>query len=252
MSKKNKPKVLIFDIETSPNLAYVWGMWEQNVIEYEKQWEMLCFAYKWLGERRVTAIGTNTLRGGEKELVERLWKLFDEADIIIAHNGDNFDIKKSNAKFLEYGMLPPSHYKTVDTLKVSRKYFKLNSNRLEALGKLLKVGKKLPHTGFDIWLGCMNNDKKSWKTMLAYNKQDVVLLEKVYLSLRSWMNNHPNSNVVTGHTHNCPTCSSTRTQKRGFSVTRVNKYQRYQCQDCGAWSTGEIIKREKGNKVILK
>ncbi len=250
--KKNKPKVLFFDIETAPNLSYVWGQWEQNVLHNVKEWEILSFAYKWAGTNRIKAEGRYHQKRGERDLVEKLWHLFNDADIIIAHNGDAFDIKKCNSKFVEYSFPPPSFYKTVDTLKVARRYFKFNSNKLDDLGRTLGVGRKVLHNGFDLWLGCINEDPKSWKKLLTYNKQDVALLENVYNVLRSWMTNHPNSNVISGTTHNCPVCHSDKVQRRGTYMTRVNKYQRYQCLDCGAWSHGELIKRPPESKQILR
>ncbi len=48
-----KTKILVFDIETSPSLGYVWGKYKQYVIEFEQEWNMLCFAYKWLGEKKI-------------------------------------------------------------------------------------------------------------------------------------------------------------------------------------------------------
>lgn len=248
---KHKPKVLIYDIETSPNLSYTWGKWQQDVIDFEKEWYMLCFAYKWLGEKKIRVHSLPDYATYKKdkendfELVKELWNLFEEADIIIAHNGDKFDIKKSNAKFLEHGFRPPSNYKTVDTLKVARKHFNLNSNRLDDIGRLLKIGRKVPTTGFHLWKGCMTGDKTSWGQMVKYNKQDVNLLEQVYLELRPWMTNHPNMNLLQGTAHSCPTCGSGNCQKRGFRRTRSNTYQAYQCQDCGGWSQGEIIKSDE-------
>lgn len=255
---KNKPKILLFDIENAPNLGWVWGKWEQNVLDFERQQYHLCFAYKWLGEKKTKIVSQRDFsvykkdRENDKGVILKLWELFDEADIIIAHNGDSFDIKMSNARFLAHGLSAPSSYKTIDTKKVARKYFRLNSNSLNDIGKTFNLGQKLQHTGFELWQGCMKGEKKSWKLMEEYCKQDVVLLEQVYLHMRPWMDNHPNSNLHTGGTHDCPVCASKNTQRRGFSVTRVGKYQRYQCMDCSAWSTGEVIKREKGDKIVLR
>src|SRR3990167_5663814 len=105
-------RVLLFDIETSPNLAYVWAKWQQDVIEYKKEKELLCFAFKWLGEKRVKSFSLRDL--SQKELVRKLHSLFDAADILVAHNGDNFDIKAANSFFLHEGFTPPSPYKTFD------------------------------------------------------------------------------------------------------------------------------------------
>lgn len=241
----NKPKILLFDIETSPNLAWVWGKYQQDVIEYDKEWQILCYAYKWMGERRVRSESTKSQT--EKDLVKKLWKLLDEADIVIAHNGDAFDIKKANAKFLEHGLTPPSGYQSVDTCKVARRYFKFNSNKLNDLARLLNIGEKAKTGGFDLWMGCMNGNPLSWLKMEFYCRKDVDLLEKVYFKLRPWMTNHPNLNIINGTSHACPNCGSHHTQRRGFAVTRTQKYARYQCTDCGAWSKGE---REPIDKVI--
>lgn len=231
------PKILFYDIETSPNLGYVWGKWEQNVIEYQSEWELLSVAHKWMGERAVQAIGQDTKT--EKEIVEHVHGLFTEADIVVAHNGDKFDQRKMNAKFIEFGMDPPEPYKTIDTLKVARKYFAFNSNKLDDLGNILGVGRKVSTGGFELWKGCMRGDPAAWKKMLRYNKQDVALLEKIYLKLRPWMDNHPALNMLSDKPSACPKCNvEDKMQARGWANTKVSKKRRYQCQGCGGWCQG--------------
>lgn len=241
-------KILIFDIETSPNLGWVWGKWEQNVVSFKENWYIMSFAYKWLDESKtyVKSLPDYPIykksKTDDKELVSDLWDLFDEADVIIAHNGDQFDVKKANTRFLMHGFAAPSSYKTIDTKKVAKKYFRFDSNKLDDLGEYLQLGRKIDTGGFDLWLECMAGNMKAWKKMCKYNVQDVILLEKVYLELRNWMTNHPNSNVFDNTEGSCPTCGSTNVQKRGHGVTTISKYQRYQCQDCGSWSRGKIEK----------
>ena len=48
----DKPKILTFDIETSPVEAYVWGLWDQNIpIDFVKtDWTIFAWAAKWLGK----------------------------------------------------------------------------------------------------------------------------------------------------------------------------------------------------------
>lgn len=231
-------KTLIMDIETSPNLGYVWGIWEQNVIDVKEHWKIICFSYKWLGDKKthVVSLGSYKDQSSDKPLVEALWKLFNESDVIIAHNGNNFDIKKTNARFIIHGLNPPSPYKTIDTLKIARKYFKFDSNKLDDLGKYFKVGKKLKTGGFDLWLGCMAGDAKSWKLMERYNKMDVILLERVYLKMLGWIDNHPNNALYSGDIDSCPNCGSNKIQRRGFTYKKTRKYQRFQCTDCGKWN----------------
>lgn len=230
-------KILLYDIETSPNLGYIWGKWEQNVIEYETEWELLSVAHKWLGQRTVEAYGQDTM--SQEDLVKHVHGLFESADVVIAHNGDRFDQRKMNAKFIEFGLMPPEPYKTVDTLKVAKKYFAFNSNKLDDLGRILGVGRKVSTGGFALWKGCMQGDPAAWKKMLRYNKQDVALLEKVYTKLRPWIDNHPALNTMTDRPTACPKCNTEgKMQARGFATTKIAKRQRYQCGGCGGWCQG--------------
>jgi len=234
-----KPKILLYDIETTPNLAYVWGKWQQDVIAYDEEWHMLSYAYKWLGEKKVYCNSLPDYKdkaGSDKSLVKSLWKFHDEADIIIAHNGDAFDQKKSNARFLYWNLKRPSPYKSIDTLKVARKYFKFNSNKLDDLAKILSIGSKVKHTGFELWLGCMQNKAASWKTMVKYNKQDVKLLEEVYLRLRPWMNNHPNV-AALNKPEACPYCGSSKLIYKGWKYLTTRRYRRYLCKTCHGYSS---------------
>lgn len=243
-------KILLFDIETAPNLSYTWGKYEQNVIEFERDWYMLCFAAKWLGSKKMITSSLPDFKlykkdkEDDKEVVKALWKLFDEAEVIIAHNGNRFDIKKANAKFLALGLNPPSSYQKVDTLSEARKYFKFDSNKLDDLGHYLGVGRKVDTGGFALWKGCMLGEPSSWKKMIKYNKQDVTLLEDVYLKLRPWMESHPNMNLLDNSTKLCPKCGSTKVTRRGFYLTRVSKFQRWQCQSCGGWSRSRLSEKE--------
>lgn len=228
----NKPKILVYDIETSPNLSYTWGKWEQNVIEFAKEWDILSFSAKWLDGHQITKGRCDYKDKTDKSIVQDMWKLFDEADIIIAHNGDQFDIKKTQQRFSFYRMNPPSPFKTVDTKKIAKKYFSFNSNSLNDLGVTLGFGKKEKHDGFETWLGCMHGDKKSWAIMKKYNAKDVILLEKIYLHFLPWMSNHPNISSFMG---GCPKCGSNRLQSRGFARTLTGIHKRFQCQGCGGW-----------------
>ena len=126
-------------------------------------------------------------------------------------------------------------YITIDNIK-------FDSNKLDNLGKFLGLGEKLETGGFELWLGCMAGDMKSWKKMCDYNKQDVILLEKVYLALRPWMTNHPNLGVLDGFKNHCPNCDSCHVTHRGYGLNSKSKYERLQCQDCSAWFKGVNVK----------
>lgn len=245
-----KHKILLFDIESTPIISYNWGIWQQDAIEVKEEWYILCFAYKWLGESKVHIISLPDFKGYAKDkkndfkVVEKLWELFNEAEVIIAHNGDNFDIKKANARFIFHGLDSPSPYKAVNTLKIARRYFKFDSNKLDYLGQYLKLGRKLPHTGKHLWFGCMDGDDKSWKLMKEYNKQDVILLEKVYRKLRSWDKTSPNMNLILGGMINCRVCGSLHTRKEGTRKRLGGLIQEYSCNNCGAWGNVPISKKD--------
>lgn len=229
-----KPKILFLDIETTPNVSYTWGKFDQDVIAFKEEWKLLSISYKWF-KGKTFFFGLNTL--SEKELTKLTHALFDEADIIVAHNGDKFDIKKINAKFLQFHLKPPSPYKTVDTLKVLRQVAKLNSNKLNDVGVLLGLGEKVKHSGFDLWLGCMAGNPDSWKQMEKYNKQDVILLQKLYVELLPWIKNHPH---FKDGKKVCPNCQSENLENRGYGINQSFKYHRRQCRDCGAWSSTPV------------
>jgi uncharacterized protein YprB with RNaseH-like and TPR domain/predicted RNA-binding Zn-ribbon protein involved in translation (DUF1610 family) len=244
---KTDAKILFLDIETAPSLGWVWQKWQTNVIDFQRDWYMLSFAYKWAGERKVTVHGLidykacfNADMEDDSVLVDELWKQIDAADIIVAHNGDSFDLVKINTRFLIHGLKPPSPYRTVDTLKIARKVFAFDSNKLDDLGHYLNIGRKLPHTGFHLWKGCMSGDPKSWAMMKRYNAHDIELLEKLYYLIREWAPTHPNVNQ--GSTGNCPRCGSEKVQRRGFTYTALRKKQRYQCVKCNGWFEGSAVK----------
>lgn len=248
--------IVLFDIETAPTLGYVWGKYEQDVIAVQDDWFILCFAYKELGKSKVHAHSLPDFKEYSKDkkndyhVVKKLWEVFDKATFLVAHNGDQFDIKKANARFIAHGFPPPSPYRTIDTRKLAKKYFRFDSNKLDDLCKYLNLGRKQVTTGFRLWQDCMEGVEGAWKQMVKYNKQDVKLLEEIYLLFRSWHETHPSTTEVDEQDPKCPKCGSMKIQKRGWSGTASNfsKYRRFQCQECFGWSRGRSIK----TKVIIR
>ena len=246
MASNRQPKIAFFDIETYPMIVAVWQQYEANAIWVEQDTHLLSFAVKWAGRNGVKVHALPDYKGYERDkhndaaLVRDMWRVMEEADIIIAHNGDAFDIKKVNSRFAVHGLKPPAPHKSVDTLKIARKHFKFDSNKLDNLGRYLGVGRKLPNTGGHLWKRCGEGDPKAWRLMRRYNAQDVRLLEAVYLQLRPW-GAHPNLNLYTGD-RGCPVCQSNNVQARGFNVAKTRKVQRLHCQSCGHWFSGAPVK----------
>lgn len=243
-------KILLLDIETAPSLGWVWGKYDQNVIKFKQNWFILSFAWKWLGDDGIQVKSLRQYRGYRKNLLDDkallvdLWKLLDEADIIVAHNGDAFDVKKIQARFAYHRMGPTKPFKTVDTLKLLRKNFKLDSNALKDAAGYFGFGDKLPHHGFATWEGCIEGVDEEWDTMERYNIHDIVLLEPVYELVKAW-GPHPNLTLYDVEKGNCPTCGSGDVQRRGLMHLKARSYQRFACQGCGHWFKGDYVKPEK-------
>jgi DNA polymerase elongation subunit (family B) len=243
--------ILFVDIETFPNLAFVWGKYQQDVIRFKQESCVATYAAKWLGKPVFAKalpdyVGYKPNSYDDRALIADLHALLDKADIVVAHNGDNFDIRVIKGRFIFHNMKPPSPFKTVDTKKVARKVARFNSNKLDDLGSLIGAGRKIK-TDFDLWQGCINGDAKSWARMVRYNKKDVVLLEKLYLRLLPWITNHPNHGVLTLGAI-CPKCGSKSVTSRGYAATATRRYKRFQCNKCGGW--GRVSLSDKEIKAV--
>ena len=230
-------RVLYFDVETAPNLALAWSKWVDGpVAAIERDWSLLCVAWQWEGQKRVHV---ESLRDrdpfDDTPLLDKLWELFDEADWVIAHNGNGFDIPKVQARFLLEGYDPPSPFDSIDTLNVLKRHFRggLRSNRLDEVCQQLGIGGKTPHTGISLWQGCMRGEAASWKLMEKYNRQDIVLLRELYLHVRPWMTSHPILHVA-----GCPSCGSDHHRVVKYRRRQSYTYPQYQCQDCKSYFQG--------------
>ncbi len=253
-------KILNLDIETAPIKGVVWGLWNNNLSldHIDTDWYILTYAAKWLGEKDVLFDALTRYKGYKKdpendyELLLTLRDLLDEADIVIGHNARKFDMKKINARFFKHGIHPPSPYQTIDTLEVARQNFALTSNKLQYLATILGIGSK-NDTDINLWKDCGKGDPEAWERMIAYNIQDVVLLEKVYYALRPWMTKHPNLGLfeVDGKVR-CPKCGGTHLQWRGYVYTQANSYRRFQCQTCHGWGRERYsaIEQEHRRSVV--
>jgi len=235
-------KVLLFDLECSPKLGYFWGIWKQNIPTDRiiQDTYLLCWSAKWLDDEHIysDSLHYHSLYKqnpeSDKKIVESLWKMLDEADTVIGHNGDAFDIRLANEAFIRHGMKPPSGFKSMDTLKMAKSAFRFTSNRLDALGQVLKVGKKIDTGGFSLWKDIVKDQNiEQFDKMVEYCEQDVFLLEKVYKKLRPWDKRHINLMVNDLESKKCNVCGSEHITKNGTYTTNTFTYQRYLCSDCG-------------------
>ena len=254
-SKPTQAKVLIFDIESSPSLGYFWGKWQQNIHDDQlvNEWFLLTWSAKWLFEDKIYSAkltGKEAKLQEDKRVVAALWHMLDEADIVIGHNIDKFDLPMMNARFLKHGFSSPSSYQTIDTLKHVRKRFKLHSNKLNYVAQYLGLGSKVSHEGFEMWKKCYNGDEEALTAMQEYNDGDVKLTEEVYLEIRSYIKPHPNLGLfINDDKHRCPCCGSDQLIPTGNYYTTMNIYEEYTCGSCGSNSRSK--KANKKGKGIM-
>lgn len=247
MSKKQQePRVLLFDIETAPMSAHVWTLWKNDVAlnQIVADWHILSWSAKWLHDSadKIMYADQRDAKNVEDDskLLKGIWKLLDEADVVITQNGRDFDQKKLYARFILTGMSPPSSFKHIDTLQIAKRNFAFSSNRLEylssRLGSKYKKLTKRKFAGHELWKECLAGNLDAWKEMELYNKQDVLALEEVYRRLQPWDSSGVNFSWYSDSNKHVCQCGSTKSQKRGYSFTMAGKFQRFQCQECGAWS----------------
>lgn len=248
MAQQHKTRTLLYDIETSYIVAGVWDIWNTNAATVIQDWQILCFGYKWLGEKKIHIVSQDDFKGykpgklDDKNVVIALWNLFNEADIVVAHNGNSFDQKKVQARMMVHKMPPPEPYAQVDTKVAMKQVAAHTSNKLADLNRALGLESKLDAGGIDTWTGCMNGDPKAWKHMKKYNKGDIVALEELYLEVRPWMKNHPAVNVLESRPDACPRCGKEGTMIKGmkYKATNTNLYQYYRCKECGGMAKSRI------------
>lgn len=260
---KNKlPKILVLDIETAPIVAYTWGTFDQNISNnmIKSDWHLLSVAAKWVGDPESKMIYVDQRNekdiSNDRKILDVIWALIDEADIIVGQNSNKFDLKKLNTRFILHGMKPPSSYKKIDTLVLARKHFAFTSNKLEFLSdKLNKKYKKLQHgkfPGFALWKECLAGNKAAWNEMKEYNCHDVLATEELYQKLVSWEKDI-NFNAYTDDlTHTC-VCGNKQFRNKGYAHTLTGRFNRYLCLKCGKESRGKenLLSKEKRRSLKL-
>lgn len=234
---KNKPKILIYDLETFPDLVTSWGLRvfgylsPDNIVQERT---IICASWKWLGKRGVTSVCvTPSSPTDDRGVVQVLCDVIREADAIVAHNGDSFDIRWLNARAIYHGLLPLPPVIQIDTKRIAKKKFLFNSNKLAYLAEFFKIGSKIK-TEFALWKQCLAGDAKALEKMVRYNRRDIVILEKVYKRLIPYVPAKINARLFTTR-EACSHCGSTEVQSRGFAYTAAHKYRKFQCTSCGGW-----------------
>lgn len=231
-------KLLAWDIETLPHEVYRWGFYDQSPVALNqviKPGGVMSYAARWIDAPKSEIIYQD-LRDGKEVMLQGIYNLIEDADGLVSWNGQKFDTKRINTEFVQLGWSPPSEAKEIDLMLAVKKRMAFPSNKLEYVANALLGKGKVQHEGFNLWLKCIAGDTKAWDRMGKYNKQDVHLLVELYERLLPWVDTIPNRNLFDAY-DGCPRCGSDHVQRRGYRYTKISKFARYQCLDCGGWSS---------------
>lgn len=234
-----EPKILFFDIETSPVLAYTFGLFKTTIglNQIVERPRVICWSARWYGEKRVKFM--SEYHDDHQSMLQGLRDLLDEADIIVGYNSDSFDIPWMNEQFMTRGIPLPSPSQFVDLYKINKRYMKTPSGKLDYMAWNLLDERKVSHAGFQMWMDCLRGDDtakaRAWRDMKKYALQDTALLEPLFDKVRHWITN-VNFGLYSDIEFVCTHCASENLQRRGFAYTGAGKFQRYQCLDCYGWS----------------
>ena len=234
ISKNVNAKILTLDVECSANLVYAFGLRDQHIglsqiVEHGK---MISFAAKWYRDDNV--IYKSVHDDGEDDMLQTLWDLLDECDVLVTFNGVSFDVKVIKRALLLAGFPPPTPWKDIDLLRIARKQFRFTSNKLQNLCYELGLPLKIETGGFDLWKRCAEGDAQAWKEMRFYNMNDVVVTEKLMDRMRPWLTGlHHGLWAESGAT--CTNCGSGKLDKLHGKTVKANvtSYQAYRCTKCG-------------------
>jgi DNA polymerase elongation subunit (family B) len=229
------PRVLTLDIETSPALARIWQLYDITVAvsQIVEPSRVLCYAGKWLGDKRTTCV--SEFHDGKKVMVQTMWDMLNEADIVVGNNHVRFDIPHMNREFMLAGLVPPSPVQHIDLLTVMRRNFKMMSNKLGYVTDAVGLETKLDTGGQALWNQVMAGDRAAWDKFRRYNIQDVVITEQLFTLLAPWIKS-PHAGLWTGDMSSCYACGSTRLVAHGVTRSKTMAWPLTQCADCGAWN----------------
>ena len=243
------PRICTIDIETSPGIAQVWGLFKQTVSlsQLQEATRVISFAAKWRGKDKVHFF--SEFHHGSKKMLQAAHEILSEADVVIHYNGTSFDIPHLKREFWLSNMPPPEPFMEIDLMRVIKRNFRFMSNKLQHVSEQIGIGSKIAHEGHKLWTMCLLNDRSAWGRMREYNKQDVALTERLYESLIPWIDNHPHMGLVSREGgESCNKCGSRNIQYRGFAQTRSTLYRKFQCNKCRGW--GRVASKSMSIKTM--
>jgi uncharacterized protein YprB with RNaseH-like and TPR domain len=212
---------------------------------------IMVISWKWAGEKQVhTITRENPAKWSRKifddaDICRQFAKVFNEADMHVTWNGTRFDVPFLQTRMLKHrlGYLPPVPHE--DGLRTARHALKMRRS-LDNVQKFFGLATKKEDMNLEkVWMPAAMGNPTALKQVIKRCESDVKLLEEAYNLLAPLSKVHPNVSSIDGQEGGCPLCKSRKLQQRG-KIHALRHYRlRYQCTDCGRWSSSAPIKEAK-------
>lgn len=175
-----KPKILFYDIETTPILAYIWRFGKQvvrsaQVCDKRNVNDIICITYCWNDGKPAKVLHWGYKEQDSSKVIKAFDKLIEKADITIGKNNKRFDEKHINMQRLLHNLPPlPDWILYSDDLESQlRRHFAFPSQGLDYISHLLGLGGKVSMK-FSDWVDIVEKrSKASYDKMLKYGKKDI-------------------------------------------------------------------------------
>lgn len=251
----NTPRIWLFDVETLPLEGYAWQLWDWSFTPEQviSGTGLLSWAGKFLNAPDMYSDILTPKEAkvkDDKRIAESCHNFLKDCDILVGHNLIDFDFRVISTYFLKYD-LPPLKPILVDTLKIAKRSFRFDSNKMAWINKYLGIKQKIETEGFPLWRRCREGDPKALKTMQEYNEGDVLALEDLYYRLRPYIRNINVALYNEGDISQCPVCGSEKVKEEGTYYTPAGQWVSYRCQECKCLSRGKDNKLPKGKRKKL-
>ena len=229
-----KVKRLFFDIETSPNVGLFWSTGNRIHLSPEnilKERKIICIGYQWQDKQPQSLQWT--AKQDDAPMLRRFAPILEQADEVVAHNGNGFDLKWVRTRCSVHGISLAPHIPSYDTLLKMRERFRLNSNTLAYAAQYFGLPYKTK-TDFQLWKDVIAGNKVALQAMVAYCKQDVTVLVALYQKLQEYTLPNVHHGVIAGQAkHSCPQCSRTVVSYlRSYSTAAGSVKHKMKCTGC--------------------
>lgn len=248
---KDKPRILFYDIETKPLLAYIWQLGEQVVRHPQlatggDSHGIICISYAWNDGKPAKTIDWGYEAQDTGRVIRAFDKIIKQADMTIGKNSDRFDVKYINTQRLIHNLPPLPEWMdyTDDLEKQVKKYFTFPSRSLDYISKAMGLGGKVKME-FQDWIDIVEKlSRQSFEKMLRYNRKDVEDTRTLWDKLQPYIK--PNLNMATFYgDFRCTNCGSQDLKKDGIRHKGMTTYQTFFCKSHNGYAGRMVIKSEE-------